>query len=48
MWRIFEIRGYLICLVFFTGKQWDPDAGLYYFNARWYDPDSGRFITVDP
>jgi RHS repeat-associated protein len=34
--------------MFFTGKQWDADAGLYYFNARWYDADSGRFITQDP
>jgi len=34
--------------LFFTGKQWDEDAQLYYFNARWYDPETGRFITEDP
>lgn len=32
----------------YTGKEIDPDTGLYYFNARWYDPDMGRFITEDP
>jgi RHS repeat-associated protein len=32
----------------FTGKEMDPDTGLYYFNARWYDPTLGRFITEDP
>ena len=32
----------------FTGKQFDPDVGLYYFNARWYDPEAGRFISEDP
>ena len=32
----------------FTGKEYDPDIGLYYFNARWYDPDTGRFLSEDP
>ncbi|HNY20906.1 MAG TPA: RHS repeat-associated core domain-containing protein, partial [Treponemataceae bacterium] len=32
----------------YTGKEFDPDIGLYYYNARWYDPDLGRFITEDP
>jgi len=27
----------------FTGKDLDPDTGLYYFNARWYDAEVGRF-----
>ena len=26
----------------FTGKEYDPDIGLYYFNARWYDPEIGQ------
>jgi RHS repeat-associated protein len=32
----------------FTGKEFDPDIGLYYFNARWMDPQLGRFISEDP
>ncbi len=32
----------------FTGKQKDPDTGLYYFNVRWYDASLGRFVTQDP
>jgi RHS repeat-associated protein len=32
----------------FTGKELDPDTGLYYYNARWYDSDLGRFISEDP
>ncbi len=32
----------------YTGKELDPDTGLYYSNARWYDPQLGRFITEDP
>ena len=32
----------------FTGKQLDPDTGLYYYNARWYDPSLGRFKSKDP
>ncbi|MDC7221346.1 MAG: RHS repeat-associated core domain-containing protein [Spirochaetales bacterium] len=34
--------------MFYTGKQWDEDAQLYYFNARWYDPETARFMTEDP
>jgi RHS repeat-associated protein len=32
----------------FTGREWDPDAGLYYYRARWYDPEIDRFISEDP
>lgn len=31
----------------FTGKQWEPRAGLYYFDARWHDPFLGRFLSPD-
>jgi len=31
--------------ILFTGKDLDPDTGLYYFNARWYDADVGRFTS---
>ena len=32
----------------FTGKEYDPETGLYYYNARWYDSELGRFISEDP
>ena len=35
-------------LFFYTGREWDPDADLYYYRARWYDPAVGRFISEDP
>jgi RHS repeat-associated protein len=31
--------------ILFTGKDLDPDTGLYYFNARWYDSDGGRYVS---
>ncbi|MBA3313988.1 MAG: hypothetical protein H0T47_11980, partial [Planctomycetaceae bacterium] len=27
----------------YTGREWDPDAGMYYYRARWYDPATGQF-----
>lgn len=32
----------------FTGREWDPQTGLYYYRARHYDPAVGRFISEDP
>jgi RHS repeat-associated protein len=32
----------------FTGREWDPETGLYYYRARYYDPGAGRFIDEDP
>ena len=32
--------------VLFTGKDLDPDTGLYYFDARWYDSSAGVFLRA--
>jgi RHS repeat-associated protein len=32
----------------FTGREWDPEIGLYYYRERYYDTQSGRFIGEDP
>jgi RHS repeat-associated protein len=32
----------------FTGREYDPETGLYYYRARYYDPHLGRFLQEDP
>ncbi|MHB8844608.1 MAG: RHS repeat-associated core domain-containing protein [Nitrospirota bacterium] len=31
----------------FTGKELDPETGLYYYGARYYDPVLSRWISAD-
>ena len=35
-------------LWFFTGRQLDPEIGLYYYRAREYNPYLGQFMNADP
>ena len=32
----------------YTGREYDPESGLYYYRARYYDASIGRFISEDP
>jgi RHS repeat-associated protein len=32
----------------FTGREWDPETGLYYYRARYYDARNGQFAAEDP
>ena len=32
----------------YTGRERDPESGLYFYRARYYDPETGRFINQDP
>lgn len=31
----------------YTGRELDPESGLYYYRARYYDPVIGRFLQED-
>ena len=32
----------------YTGREYDPESGLYFYRARTYDPGTGRFLQSDP
>jgi RHS repeat-associated protein len=32
----------------FTGREYDPETGLYHYRARGYDASTGRFLQRDP
>ena len=32
----------------YTGREYDPESGLYFYRARTYDPSTGRFLQRDP
>jgi RHS repeat-associated protein len=32
----------------YTGREFDPESGLYYYRERFYDPRAGIFLQKDP
>ena len=32
----------------YTGREYDPESGLFFYRARYYDPVAGRFLQRDP
>jgi RHS repeat-associated protein len=32
----------------YTGREFDPETGIYEYRARYYDPSFGRFLSEDP
>jgi RHS repeat-associated protein len=32
----------------YTGREFDPETGIYNYRARYYDPVPGRFLSEDP
>lgn len=31
----------------YTGREYEPELGMYYYRARYYDPTTGRFLQKD-
>ncbi len=46
--EIYQETGSLVQPFTYTGREYDPESGLYYYRARYYDPRAGRFLTKDP
>ncbi len=32
----------------YTGREFDPETGVYYYRARYMDPSTGKFLSEDP
>jgi RHS repeat-associated protein len=46
--KITQITGTLNQPFAYTGREYDPESGLYYYRARTYDPAIGQFLQPDP
>ena len=46
--NIIDPKGTIQNPFIFTGREYEPDLGLYYYRARYYDPVLGRFLRTDP
>jgi RHS repeat-associated protein len=46
--QIVNQSGSLTNLYTYTGRELDPESGLYYYRARYYNSSIGRFLRIDP
>ncbi|MGD0918664.1 MAG: RHS repeat-associated core domain-containing protein, partial [Thermodesulfobacteriota bacterium] len=46
--RVLERKGNVSNPFIFTGREYEPELGVYYYRARYYDPGLGRFLGEDP
>ena len=47
-WSTFGTSSTANNTVLYTGRELDPESGLWYYRARYYSADLGRFIGRDP
>jgi RHS repeat-associated protein len=46
--RLTSSTGTLVNPLQYTGREFDPETGIYYYRARYFDPSAGRFLSEDP
>jgi RHS repeat-associated protein len=46
--KLLGSTGALVNAFQYTGREFDPETGLYYYRARYYDPNTGKFLSEDP
>jgi RHS repeat-associated protein len=46
--NIIAMAGSLTNSFRYTGREFDPESGLYYYRARYFDPQAGKFVSEDP
>jgi len=46
--RLTSSTGTLVNPFQYTGRELDPETGIYYYRARYFDPSEGRFLSEDP
>jgi len=45
--KLISVTGSLTNPFQYTGREFDPETGIYYYRARYFDPSAGRFLSED-